>query len=87
MMAATAPDELFQSATDAADMLSRQEISSRELTEMLLARIDAVNPALNSVFLEPARESLRGGPRALTRFSTGIACLTARLARGGRPDQ
>jgi Asp-tRNA(Asn)/Glu-tRNA(Gln) amidotransferase A subunit family amidase len=30
-------------------MLSRKEISSRELTEMLLARIEAVNPALNAL--------------------------------------
>ncbi len=28
-------------------MLSRKEVSSRELTEMLLARIDAANPAVN----------------------------------------
>ena len=39
----------MQSATDATRMLSRKEISSRELTEMLLARIEAVNPALNAV--------------------------------------
>jgi amidase len=30
-------------------MLSRKEISSRELTEMLLARIHSVNPALNAI--------------------------------------
>jgi amidase len=42
-------EELFQSATDAARMLSRGEMSSRELTELLLARVDAVNPELNAV--------------------------------------
>ena len=42
-------EALLQSATDAARMLSRKEISSRELTEMLLARIEAVNPVLNAV--------------------------------------
>jgi amidase len=42
-------EALLQSATNAARMLSRKEISSRELTEMLLARIDSVNPALNAV--------------------------------------
>ena len=46
----------FRSATDVADMLSRKEMSSRELTEMLLARIDAVNPALNAV-VELRREA------------------------------
>jgi amidase len=42
-------ETLFQSATDAAGILRRTEISSRELTELLLARIEAVNPALNAV--------------------------------------
>jgi amidase len=40
---------LFQSATEAARALRRKELSSRELTGMLLARIEAVNPALNAV--------------------------------------
>jgi len=40
---------LCESATVAASALRRKEISSRELTEMLLARIDAVNPAVNAV--------------------------------------
>ena len=37
-------------------MLKRKEISSRELTEMLLARIDSVNPTLNAV-VELRREA------------------------------
>jgi len=49
-------EALVQSATAAARMLRRREISSRELTEMLLARIDAVNPALNAV-VELRREA------------------------------
>ena len=40
---------LTTSATEAADMLRRKLISSRELTQLLLARIDAVDPALNAV--------------------------------------
>jgi amidase len=40
---------LFGSASEAADMVGRKEVSARELTEMLLARIDAVNPRLNAV--------------------------------------
>ena len=47
---------LFESATDAAQRLSRKELSSRELTEMLLARIEAVNPALNAI-VELRREA------------------------------
>jgi amidase len=49
-------ETLFQSATDAAQMLSHKELSSRELTEMLLTWIDAVNPALNAV-VELRREA------------------------------
>jgi amidase len=49
-------ETLFQSATDAADMLRRRKTSSRELTELLLARIDAVNPAVNAV-VELRREA------------------------------
>jgi amidase len=46
----TSVDEIvMQSATEVADKLSREEFSSRELVELLLARIDAVNPAVNAV--------------------------------------
>jgi amidase len=48
--------ELFRSATDAARMLRRKEISARELTALLLDRIDAVDPALNAV-VELRREA------------------------------
>jgi amidase len=48
-MAAETVDALFQSATDAARMLRRGEVSSRELTELLFARIERVDPALNAV--------------------------------------
>ena len=47
---------LFRSATDTAQAVRRKELSSRELTEMLLARIDSVNPALNAV-VELRREA------------------------------
>jgi amidase len=54
---------LFQSATDAARMLSRREISSRELTEMLLARIDIVNPGFHVrlffAFQQPGADSAK----------------------------
>ncbi|MCA2221740.1 amidase family protein [Nonomuraea aurantiaca] len=50
---------MFQSATEAARLIRRKEISSRELTESLLARIDAVNPALNAVVELRRAEVLR----------------------------
>jgi amidase len=40
---------LVRPATDVARMLRRREIASRELTEALLARVEAVNPVLNAV--------------------------------------
>jgi len=49
-------EALFQSATNAARTVSRKEISSRELTEILLTRIDGVNPALNAI-VELRREA------------------------------
>jgi amidase len=42
-------DILYRSATDLARMLRRKEVFARELTEALLTRIDAVNPALNAI--------------------------------------
>src|SRR5687768_15733899 len=47
---------LFQSATDAAQAVRHKEVSSRELTEMLLTRIEDANPALNAV-VELRREA------------------------------
>jgi amidase len=47
---------LFQSATDAAQAVRRKEVSSRQLTEMLLTRIEEVNPELNAV-VELRREA------------------------------
>jgi amidase len=49
-------ETLFRSATEAAEMVRRKEVSARELTEMLLARIDAVDPAVNAV-VELRREA------------------------------
>src|SRR5918998_3608837 len=61
---------LFQSATDAAQAVRRKESSSRELTETLLARIEATNPALNAVVelrLEAALQEATTADEAITR--------------------
>jgi amidase len=49
-------ETLVRPATDAARMLRRREIAARELTGMLLAWIDAVDPALHAV-VELRREA------------------------------
>ena len=52
-------DELYyQSAVSMMEALKKREISSRELTEAHLARIDAVNPAINAVVLVDAEGAL-----------------------------
>jgi amidase len=52
-------EDLLRTATEAADLLRRRQISSRELTEALLARIDAVNPAVNAVVELRPEEALQ----------------------------
>ena len=64
-------ETLFQPAADAAGMLRRKEISSRELTEMLLARIDAANPALNAVVEVRAEVALREAAAADEAIARG----------------
>ena len=49
---------LLRPAADVARMLRRKELSSRELTEALLARIEAVNPGLNAVVQLRAEQAL-----------------------------
>jgi amidase len=65
-------ETLFQSATDAAGMLRRKDISSRELTELLLARIDAVNPPLNAVVELRRDAALRDAAAADQEIAQGV---------------
>jgi amidase len=70
-----APEQLdafvFQSATDAADMLRRGQVSSRELTELLLAQIDVVNPSLNAVVELRREEALEEALMADEQLADG----------------
>src|SRR6266571_2861799 len=50
---------LFHSATAAAERLQRKEVSSRELTEAMLARIDSINPLVNAIVELRREEALR----------------------------
>jgi len=60
-------DELaFLPATAAADLVRRKLISARELAELVLARIDALNPALNAV-VEVTVEACSDTPPLRTR--------------------
>lgn len=52
-------DTLLLSAGDVAGLLRRREISSRELTESLFARIDEVNPSVNAIVELQREEALR----------------------------
>jgi Asp-tRNA(Asn)/Glu-tRNA(Gln) amidotransferase A subunit family amidase len=54
----TASELLFTPATEAASFVRRKQVSARELTEALLARIDAVKPAVNAVVELRAEQAL-----------------------------
>jgi amidase len=64
-------DVLKRSATDAAGLLRRGEISSRELTELLLARIETGNPALNAVVEVRRETALRDAVTADEMLASG----------------
>ncbi len=57
---ATHPDQMLdRSAAAAADLIARKQVGSRELTELLLHRIEQVNPAVNAVVELRAEAALR----------------------------
>jgi amidase len=65
-------EALFQSATDAAEMVRRKQVSSRELTEALLARIDSVNPAVNAVVELRSEEAVQEAAAADDAIGGGV---------------
>jgi amidase len=64
---------LLRSATEVAAMVRRKEISSRELTEMLFARIDEVNPAVNAVVELRRAAALREAVAADEALARGVS--------------
>jgi amidase len=60
---------LFGSATEAAELVAHGQVSSQELTELLLARIDEVNPAINAVVELRGEEALREAAEADQRVA------------------
>ena len=72
---------LYRSASEATELVQSGKVSSRELTEAVLARIDAVNPSLNAV-VELRAEA------ALKEAAAADAALEGRPTRSAarRPD-
>lgn len=57
-------DTLFQSATQIAALLRAGRLSARELAELVLDRVDAVNPAVNAVVETHREAALRAAAEA-----------------------
>ena len=67
-------------AGELAQMISRREVTSAEVVDAHLARIDAVNPALNAVtevLADEARAGGHGRRRGHRRRASGSARCTA----------
>ncbi len=71
----------FHSAIEAAETVRRKEVSSCELTELLLARIDALHPDVNAVVELRQEEALKEADAADGRLPTVFwdRCTACRL--------
>jgi amidase len=67
----TAFDADFASALDAADAIRSRQVSSRELTEHTLKRIDAFQPALNAYVYQLREEALNAATKADEAIAAG----------------
>jgi amidase len=64
--------EIWQfSATEAADLIARRQLSSAQVIDAHLARIDAVNPVLNAVVRVLADEARAAAESADRRLAAG----------------
>src|SRR5579885_2107878 len=63
---------IYASATAQAREIRTGEVSSRELVQMHLKRIEAVNPKLNAVVQLAAEEALEAARRADEDFAKGM---------------
>jgi len=67
----TSRDVLSSSAAQAAQLLERGEVSARELTQLVLERIDTLNPKLNAVVELRAEEALAEAAAADRELARG----------------
>ena len=79
-------DVVWRSAVECAALIRHKELSPVELTEAVLARIDAVNPRLNAFCLiahDVARRLARGHARDVGRdHAEGVEARVERLDAG-----
>ena len=76
--AATAPELAFAWLADQARLLAEREVSSRELVELSLARIEESQPRLNAFRVVCAESALAEADRADARLSGGTAARPRR---------
>src|SRR4051794_29252664 len=69
--ASTVPELASASAGELAQRIAAKEVTSREVVESLLARIEAVNPAMNAIRVVLADEALAGADEADAAVSAG----------------
>jgi len=77
-VAAVVEEVLIDSAATAAEMIRQRAVSSRELTGLVLDRVDAVNPGLNAVVELRREAALREAVVADEAIARGVTCRLCR---------